>query len=140
MSSKPAPKGRGFCRLRCRQNHRPPNHPEFIVTFAVSVSASTAKLTVLIASPSAGDYQGRVLDSTGAEVQKATGPDPSFQFKGVAAEGNFTAEMSRLDVNGNVIQGSVVAVPFSTPADAAPVPITVDIDVPSTLTISVTQE
>lgn len=110
------------------------------MTFAVSVSASTAKLTVLIASPSAGDYQGRVLDSTGAEVQKATGPDPSFQFKGVAAEGNFTAEMSRLDVNGNVIQGSVVAVPFSTPADAAPVPITVDIDVPSTLTISVTQE
>ena len=110
------------------------------MTFAVVVSANTVKLAVPASAPGAGDFQCRPLDSTGAELQKATGAAPSFSFSGVAANGSYTAEMSRLDVTGNVIAGSVATYAFTTPADAAPVPTTVDVDVPSTISVSVTQE
>ena len=105
------------------------------MTFNVHIEAALRTISVAASAPAAGSYQARLLSGdTVAAI--ATAAAPSFDFPAVPA-GEYTAEMTRLDVNGAEIAGSRVTKAVSitdVPAE------TVDVDVPSDLTVTVTPE
>lgn len=112
------------------------------MTFTVAIAVTTKPLDVAISAPAEGQFLGRILNSNGEVVQQDTAIVPTYLFHGVPA-GDYKAEVSRLDINGAVIEGSVVSTDFSTGPDAVavpPAPTTRSIDVPATVSVTVTQE
>lgn len=113
------------------------------MTFRVLIAiAATQAISVAASAAAAGNYQARILNANGEVVQQQQQPSTTFDaFTGIPA-GSYTAEVSRLDVNGAVI-GTPVSQSFVTGPDVAPAPAPapdVSVDVPSSLTVSVTQE
>lgn len=110
------------------------------MTFAVTIAvASTISIAVPASAPAAGQYQGTILNANNEVVQQLQSDGASFAFTGVPA-GDYTASLSRLDVTGAVIPGSLVVQAFSTGADAVVPPATVQVDVPASLTVTSVQE
>lgn len=106
------------------------------MTFSVLIVFATQTITVAASAAAAGNYQARILNSNGEVVQQQHQAAPAFSaFTGIPA-GDYTAEVSRLDVNGAVI-GTAISQPFSTGAEVTP---PVSVDVPASLTVTVTQE
>jgi hypothetical protein len=112
---------------------------EYSMTFRVLIAVATQTIAVSAAAAAAANYQARILNGNGEVVQQQQQATPTFEaFTGIPA-GDYTAEVSRLDVNGAVI-GTAVTQSFSTGAEVpAPAP-DVSVDVPASLTITVTQE
>ncbi len=107
------------------------------MTFTISILTTTTSIDYSTSVPAPGVYRGRLVAADGTVAAEAVSESPSFSFPSIT-EGDYIAEVSRLDVNGVVIVG--VTAPVSARSVPAPVPTTISADVPSVLTVTVTAE